>query len=527
MKMILYNNYSESIKVNKSLVKIIELEGYLREQTSLINPSMIIELNPNNLDNTIVDDNGIYVMYNGVKITWNNFIYNYVLAANYAYIEEFNRYYYISDVVSYRNDLWRIPLDVDVLMSYKDKILGLDAFVLRNEFNYNDFIKDDLVSFYYDKEISETIFEKGTLVNTTFKLDVGIENRYNVVVTCQAQNGDIGLEHIDTPSGTNLPSIQQSDFNDQYSECSYVGDTVDLSSITLSCLRDDNLATFIKSIMFYPFDVEHGSTAQQVYLGDQAIEKGGGTPLQMYFAKYKVSNYIITEDFTITSPESFLDYEPYTQYELYVPYYGWIKLSAEQILGNRIIIYYTIQLSTGSGNVYVYDVTNNKMLFTSPCQMGMQLGVTSTNNTEIDNAQKANTLNLAVGAIASAGSIGLGLITGNPIAIMGGGMGLYKSIVTAVNNASQMYDKAQVSYGTANAGMYNSQRAILRKTVMKPKNYNDDYAKLYGKPLNQYIKLNELSGYTLISDIHIEDIGNITKTEFDQLHTLLTSGIIL
>ena len=47
MKIILYNNFSENNKLDKNIVKIIELNGTLREASSLINPSILIELNPN------------------------------------------------------------------------------------------------------------------------------------------------------------------------------------------------------------------------------------------------------------------------------------------------------------------------------------------------------------------------------------------------------------------------------------------------------------------------------------------------
>ena len=50
MKIILYNNYSENNKLNKTIIKIVELQGYLREQTSLINPQILIEFHPEQFD---------------------------------------------------------------------------------------------------------------------------------------------------------------------------------------------------------------------------------------------------------------------------------------------------------------------------------------------------------------------------------------------------------------------------------------------------------------------------------------------
>ena len=100
MKLILYNNFSETNQVNKTISKVIELEGSLLESTSIINPIIKIFFNPETMEGYVVDDNKIYITFNGLKITWDSFIYDYVLAANYAYIPEFNRYYFINDIIS-------------------------------------------------------------------------------------------------------------------------------------------------------------------------------------------------------------------------------------------------------------------------------------------------------------------------------------------------------------------------------------------------------------------------------------------
>lgn len=143
MKLTLYNNHSENNKLNKTIVKIVELEGYLREQTSLVNPQIMIEFHPEQFgDNYVKDDDQVYVIHNGVKITWDSFINNYVLSANYVYIPDFNRYYFINDITSVRQNLWRLSLHVDVLMSYKKEIQNNYAFVSRNEFDYDPDIYD-------------------------------------------------------------------------------------------------------------------------------------------------------------------------------------------------------------------------------------------------------------------------------------------------------------------------------------------------------------------------------------------------
>ena len=98
----LYKNHSEKNKIRKSLTGEVEYSGTLRDETSVINP--VIMIHATNLS-----------------------------LFNYAYIPEFHRYYYITDIVSVRTDLWRVTMSVDVLMSFKSGILDLNVILSDTE----------------------------------------------------------------------------------------------------------------------------------------------------------------------------------------------------------------------------------------------------------------------------------------------------------------------------------------------------------------------------------------------------------
>lgn len=97
----LFKTASENNQVVKTLTDEKQLSGELRNQTSVLNPSIRIE----SADN--------------------------ISTYNYAYISEFGRYYYITDIVSVRTNCWTVSLRCDVLMSYKDEIQGLNV-ILNN-----------------------------------------------------------------------------------------------------------------------------------------------------------------------------------------------------------------------------------------------------------------------------------------------------------------------------------------------------------------------------------------------------------
>ena len=93
----LFKTDSENNRVVKTLTDEKQLSGELRNQTSVLNPSIRIE----SADN--------------------------ISTYNYAYISEFGRYYYITDIVSVRTNCWVVSLRCDVLMSYKDEIQSLNV----------------------------------------------------------------------------------------------------------------------------------------------------------------------------------------------------------------------------------------------------------------------------------------------------------------------------------------------------------------------------------------------------------------
>lgn len=525
MKLILYNNLSESNKVDKIITKLIELEGSLLEVTSLVNPSVKIFFNPEDFNGYVVENNQVYIVFNGLKITWDSFIYNYVLSANYAYIPLFNRYYVINDIISIRNNIWRLNMSVDVLMSYKKEIRNLYAFVNRNEFDYNKYIRDDLVSFYYDKNVVEYIPAKGNKVNKTFSTEQdGIHN--NIAITVINEDLQHNFNSLTSPA-SGLPDITGSSTGESFTSSTYVTFVNSITALTkrLQANNESEYAKFILSIIVFPFIIESASGDDfALKLGNHVFSSSPQVLVQN--RDKNLSKYYVIADFTITA-DSFLDYEPFTNYEIYLPYLGWIPLSADNILNKRLIVYYVVDYTTGNAQVTIYDCTDEKIIYTGNTQLGVKLGITYTNQQEVNNNRNSNNIGLGVGLLTSAVSVVAGVATYNPIAVAGGVISAGSTIAKFVQNNNTNYLRASGSVNSGQSGLYLPQEVKVRKTVMKPKNYNADYAKLFGKPLNEYRKLDGLSGYTTLGQVHLENIGSATNVEIDELDTLLKSGIIL
>lgn len=113
MRVKLYLNLSEPHRVNKNLSLIAELEGNLRDGSSVVNPSVLIDSETN------------------------------LSLVNYIEIEEFGRKYFVNNISVPVTRLWQLDCHVDVLSTYYDFYKELPCVVARNEKQYNLFLPDD------------------------------------------------------------------------------------------------------------------------------------------------------------------------------------------------------------------------------------------------------------------------------------------------------------------------------------------------------------------------------------------------
>lgn len=80
---------------------------------------------------------------------------------NYVYIPDFNRYYYITNIESTYNGLWRIHMHVDVLMSWKDELLNTTMIANRQENLINYYLNDNQIPCNSYRNITTHIFSEG------------------------------------------------------------------------------------------------------------------------------------------------------------------------------------------------------------------------------------------------------------------------------------------------------------------------------------------------------------------------------
>lgn len=120
-------NKSDERQIFKNLLDKEKLIGTLREESSLINPVIMVESNK-------------------------------IIRFNFCYIPRFQRYYFIRNIESYRKNLWVLTLECDVLMSFKNDISQCQVVVDKQTMRANgdEYIDDN--SLVCDNYMYNTVY---------------------------------------------------------------------------------------------------------------------------------------------------------------------------------------------------------------------------------------------------------------------------------------------------------------------------------------------------------------------------------
>lgn len=527
MKIILYNSSAEKNRANKDayLNKIIELDGTLKTGTSLINPAIILELHDEQLEkimNTnipVVDDDGNDVIDDDSNAVTYEYVTK-ILSANYARIPDFNRYYYITDITAVGRNLWMINMSVDVLMSYYGEIFQLECMVARNQHDFDMYVVDDMMNFRYDKDITINHFTNKTSVTELSTLP---STSWHTAVMSYLTDDAVKWSGS-TPELNSLTTItayaSASNVSTQY----IVGTTGMIYDLAKTVYKNDMLLSFVKNIMVYPFDVPNfmDTSVKTIKIGSTDYTL---TDSFRYPAHYP--ERIVIADFDMPAGTSFLDYSPYSIYEIYIPYVGMTTLSGESILGKEIKIFYLINYEDGTANAYIYNVNDKIILYSAQCTIGVKVALSSTNALELSNQKTALALNTGINLIGSAITLGGGLMSANPLAVGGAVLKGASTIGNAVSTFNQMYDQGKVGITSAVAGLSADQKPFVRITRSTAVGYDRIYFATKGLPLRKSRKLSDMRGFTMIDDVHIDNIPTATLNELKEIETLLKTGVIL
>ena len=202
---------------------------------------------------------------------------------------------------------------------------------------------------------------------------------------------------------------------------------------------------------------------------------------------------------------AYLDYEPYTQAQIFLPYIGTRPISVDEIMGKTVRVVYHVDILTGACCCFVK--CGDSVLYTYNGQCSIPIPITSANYASVVN-----------GVISIAASVGSLVATGGasaPTAIPA-------IASSAVNQMKPQIEKSGSISGSA--GVLNMQTPyiiLIRPRQALPRDQNS----FIGYPSLITVQLTELSGYTEVQSIHLENIP-ATQEELAEIQSLLEGGVI-
>lgn len=309
----------------------------------------------------------------------------------------------------------------------------------------------------------------------------------------------------------------------------------------------------IDKIWNNPFDGVIG--AHELYA---TPSKDGYSTIRSGFLDSGISSIIVRQRYTqincgsILIPEywgNYLDYSPYSQAYIYLPFIGIMAIDVDDIVGHAVNVLYHVDSYTGSCIAQITcartGYSNTLYQFSGDCSVeipmagGSQAAIKAA---MIGANAYQNAANISAG-MSLLGGIGSGLATGiggalggNPIGGIAHGIGQAIGGITsavsqraygeAQHTAAMVSQKSTVqhsgSFGASHGAMGIKKPYIfIRRPIQKVVN---NYNRLYGYPAHKMVVIGDCTGYLRCREANVQS-SLATEEEKSLIEQLLKSGV--
>ena len=533
MRIHLYNSTTEKTRLvkNNFLTEYLTVDGYLREECNEQSPIIQIEVTN-------------------------------ILTANYAWIVDWSKYYFIDrkDIVAYDNGkiIYRLYMTEDVLMSFKEDIKNLDVIVTRN--------RDVQTStpLLIDDKLPAVIKPDEQVIRFDLSPTEDLTNlSYCFVLTMACTPNAVGTGTPVTPNSNQLTSLSilltlegLRDFVDIFfNNAQDFGDYFKLLF--------GNPVEAVISCRMFPIDIKNNidihllqDLTKQIPYGKNkwSINHDCYAIVESRYITYKAGRMKFDTNMVTTSERLFLAYPPYTLIELYIPFYGYTEIEPHKVWDKTIDVKYIIDFVTGNANVILYDEADKyeTPIYTYNCNLGVDVSLSSSNVAErtraltmagIKFATSLATIGIgaamggALGGAAAEGASKTSIKTAKITAATGSvntagsttanviqGLQQHINSGTPTNSALEWYNNTASNKDDYTLLFMHFNLFARFRTVVPsiPKNYND----ILGLPCLENGKLSIFDGYTEVSGCHMENFPKATSEEIDTIERIIKSGFL-
>lgn len=423
---------------------------------------------------------------------------------NYCFLD--GKYYFVTDIVSVRNDLWDVNLSIDVLGTYRAQILATTAYVLYDTTG-NSEIVDSRLAIKTSRTIAETsvafpsVNSAGTYVLTAvgqyscaswwninpaaIEMSVIYSNAYNVV------------QEPFTPSSWVTAAPEAIAYG-----VDYLGKVITKGISYL--LSNGSAIDAIRNCVWMPFRPIVTATGGRLYLGNYDTGIDG----------YKITEPVVHLDqVSVNIPWQFSDWRrnsPYTQVYLYIPFIGVVALPSAQLTGAESL---TIRsaLNVVSGDLSVNVLNGLQVLGSYGANVAMNVPIGSSNAVQ---RQVVNSIVATGGAVAGAAA-GLGIASG--AAALSGIAGAAAAQIAGVPTCVGGLSNGSASGLSTNIICFTS----CHDTNVSP----GSVASVIGLPAFRSESLGSISGYCQCHEASVQGVAMLD--DYEAINNYLNTGVFI
>lgn len=448
-----------------------EHDVFLKQDTSIINPTFIIDSNNLNLN------------------------------VNYCRCTDTGRYYFIRDIICRNDHIYELVCEIDTLASFKDQILASSAFIMYAASGSAN-IPDDRMTTTKNFTI--------THADAAFPSAVG-GNNYFISVT--GNNGVETFYVMRTDIATmfdalNFDTITVTQGSTTEETLKNVGDAIGLcfeQSFTQGTVMNNIRSAYV---LPFPPDEECLGTPKNIHCGfyDTNVE---GEPLV---------EAVFSQAIALAIPWSVADWRrlsPYSVVAVYLPYFGVISLDSNSLISSSYVtVKYSICYYNGDLS-YSIETEQNRIIATGKCNVAAPWGIGSS-------AGGGSVINNAIGAAAADISQIGGMLGKIPLI----GKYIEGSTNTAAGVTQSFVKPASTEGGLG--GFSDSGLDLRLHCWVMTKEFSDtqaNFASLCGYPVMRVGTLAGRTGYLQTNGF--EMAGSATSQERNIINALLDSGIFI
>jgi len=282
-------------------------------------------------------------------------------------------------------------------------------------------------------------------------------------------------------------------------------------------------AEYIIDLTYYPINPDllgFAGELQEITVGDIASGVHGlilpdNSQMIVYAGSVDITRYY----------NSYLDYEPYTSIDIFLPYIGVRSLNTSQIMGHTLCCAYYLDVNTlqitaalgldGDMSINGGSLGNVLTQYTSSFGVRFPLSGTAANQMILNVVQQV------AGVVSGAAALVGGVATGNVAAIAGGA-------ATSAGALLSGGQTAPITYGSVSpmSGLYAPQIPYLiinRPISAEPSSWAADM----GYSAGYSGKVSSFTGYLEALHVELNRAPNMTEQEAQEIISALQGGILI